>query len=85
MVAMATYISLWFIMRYNEKLAFTAKKLQILKKIEMFLEKSCISPTFLAHCLFVLVAMETIRQKMEKENNTNFLLRNQMLCEAEIL
>ena len=36
--------------------------------MEIFLEKSCITNIFLALYSFVLVVMETIMQKMEKEN-----------------
>ena len=54
--------------------------------IEMFLEKSCISHIFLAHCSFVLVAMEIIMQKHGKRKiEKNYLLRNHMLCEAKTL
>ena len=34
---------------------------------EMFFEKSCITHIFLAHCSFVLVAIETIMQKKWKK------------------
>ena len=36
--------------------------------IEMILEKSCVRHICLAHSSFVPVTMETIMQKMEKEN-----------------
>ena len=44
--------------------------------IEMIFKKSCFSHIFLAHCLFVLVSMETIIQKNGKRKYLkNYLLK----------
>ena len=51
--------------------------------MEFFLEKSCISHIFLAHCLFVLVSMETIMQNMEKEN-TEKIISSETICSVKL-
>ena len=72
LVAMATQSFQRLIMGKTEKWHLLQSHRRYFDKtfIEMFLEKSCFSHIFLAHCLFVLVAIETIMQKkkMEKAN-----------------
>ena len=54
--------------------------------IEMIIEKSFFCHIFVTHCLFVLVAMETVMQKNGKRKNLKkYLLRNHTLYEAETL
>ena len=53
--------------------------------IEMFFEKTY-RIYILAHCLFVLVAMETVNEKNGKRKCLkNYLFKNHKLCEAETL
>ena len=47
--------------------------------VELFLEKSCNSHVFWAHCSFVLVAMETIIYKKKKKNGKRKHIKNDLL------